>query len=471
MHHHGPHHQPPPSVTALINQPLTLKVLDMGLDFRSYGQFIDPTSGEPLLGNVVQYFPEKLVESFEPTIGLLVTVLHLYHRSATVRDAPVWLSAYRLIQFNIIEHFGDKKPEATRYAEEAVKAIDAGNFSTSGADPKLVEKLFILLDGQSGQRGGQCPSQRPIPSQPKGMFCNLHLCDHKCNQEFSCNQLHLRLGPTGTLVKHRVDFHLKLIDALLSRGVQIAEIQHRIKDSLFYAKYGNRVTVNYNGMAIPFFKTLFSADRLAHALRILPPGVPSGILVQQDGRLQGTKAMDLVSAKDALADIEMTTATIFQIYEQTRIAATATAVAAVSTAAPTVGAQPPRQAPIVVGSAAPPMPITAVGAAPAADLGERLQESGSPTGEGWTAAIRTYMREHGATVDHANDALLKQLADAARPSGTTPVTPDGFTPLLREAEMARFDSESSLDGGSPSRFPLIDDDGISPEVLPPVAPQ
>lgn len=371
-----------------------LPVLDMGLDFRSYQSYSDE-SGHLLLGNVINFPVEKIADTFEPTVGLLVTVLHFYCQSVTADSARVWLSTYDTVQKLFIESM-ENKVETRRHAEEARRAIST-SFSSGGPfpDEKLSEKLLIYLDHQSGIRGPQAPSQRRIPRDPKGTFCNLHLSDHKCNQEFACNQLHLhQAGP----VKHRTDFHLKMIEVLLADGLTQEEVLHRVKDSLLYARYGNRVSVRFGSSWVAFFKTTYTRGRLDHALRIKTVSCPGrncvdgqqccGIHVQDERNLQYTKQMDLQAAELA-KELETESLQLFGMFESKN--------------------------------------------------SENARRTFSPTSEQWSNTVRDYVRQAGIHEIQADETLLLSLQGVKVSTPLNASGSDTFTPLLHEVDLKRFD--------------------------------
>lgn len=382
-----------------------MPVLDMGLDFRSYQSFVDAES-HPFLGNVINFPVEKIADTFEPTLGLLVTMLHFYCQSTTSESARAWLSTYDTIQKLYIENT-DNKSENRRHAEDARRAISSSLSSgVSGPDDKLGEKLLILLDHQSGIRGLQAPSQRRIPRDPKGTFCNLHLSDHRCNQEFACNQLHLhQAGP----VKHRTDFHLKMIDVLTKENLRHDEIVHRLKDSLLFARFGNRVSVRFGSSWVAFFKTTYTRGRLDHALRINSASCVGrgcregqqclGVHVQDERNLQTTKQLDIPSV-EVSTELETEALQLMALYESR-------------------GNDDPRRV-------------------------------ASPTTEQWQNTVRDYVRQAGIHELKADDLLLQSLEGVKM---STPLnasgTSDAFTPLLHEVDMKRFDSSLSqlLDEG------------------------
>jgi hypothetical protein len=382
-----------------------MPVLDMGLDFRSYQHLVD-SEGHPWLGNVINFPVEKIADTFEPTLGLLVTMLHFYCQSTTTESARAWLSTYDTIQKLYIEN-GDNKLENRRHAEDARRAISpALSSGTGGPDSKLSEKLLILLDHQSGIRGLQAPSQRRIPRDPKGTFCNLHLSDHRCNQEFACNQLHLhQAGP----VKHRTDFHLKMIEVLTKEGLSHDEILHRLKDSLMFARFGNRVSVRFGSNWVAFFKTTYTRGRLDHALRISTTSCCGrncrdgqqclSVHVQDERNLQTMKQLDIPSI-EVSTELEAEALQLMTLYQSR-------------------GVDDPRRV-------------------------------ASPTTEQWQNTVRDYVRQAGIHELRADDLLLQSLEGVKM---TTPLnasgTSDALTPLLHEVDMRRFDSSLSqlLDEG------------------------
>ena len=368
-----------------------LQVLDMGLDFKSYQLF---STSDCVIGNLVSFPLEKIPDVFEPTVGLLVTLLHLYSQGNTQESCRSWLATYDIVQKLFLS--SEQKVEAKKAAEDARRAV--GNALASGAahpDDRLCEKLLILLDYQSGIRGPQAPSQRRLPRDPKGTFCNLHLSDHKCNQEFACNQLHLHsAGP----VKHRQEFYCLLVEQLQKKGVPESEIVHRLEDSLLFSRFGNKVTVKFGNGSVPFFKTAYTAGRLFHALRRHQTPCPGpemckgqdcpGIHLHDERNVQFTKPTDLpVTPLELARDLEAEAVQLVQLAETLKLCA----------------ANP-----------------------------------SSPTSEQWRNTVRDYVRQSGIHEQQADEALLQSLR------GATVMTPasssEGFTPLLLEAEMKRFES-------------------------------
>ena len=379
-----------------------MQVMDMGLDFRSYQNRVDD-AGQRYLGNVVAIPVDKVADVFEPTVGLLVTILHLHCQSTANESARRWLTVYDITQKIFVENH-ENKLESRRSAEESRRVINAA--LTAGSqlpDMNLTEKLLIELERQSGIHGNQAPSQRRIPKDPKGTFCNLHLSDHKCNQEFSCNQLHFhQAGP----VKHRIDFHLKLIEILVKEKLTQGEILHRVKDSLLYARYGNKVSVRSAYGWVPFFKTVYTKGRLDHALRIsnavctnrhcADPQCP-GVHVQDERQSGPTKQMDLPQpASEVAVELEQEALQLWQLHLEK-----------LSSVSETEG-------------------------------------TNSPTSAQWRNTVRDYVRQAGIHEGKADDALLLSLQGA--PAGTPMSTSaDAFTPLMHELDLKRFDSKSSMD--------------------------
>ena len=279
---------PIPVLAAASDEPV-LHVLDMGLDFKSYVAFVGE-DGAPLLGNVISFPWCKVSDVFEPTVGLLITVLHMYYRAPHIRAQKNWLTVYETLQ-HVFTQEATAGAESVKYAADALRAISAG------PDSNLTDKLLIFLDAQSGMRGQQAPSQRKVPKEPKGVLCNLHLAD-KCNQGFSCNQLHLHQTNN---IKHRQDFFARLVDVLQRKGLSEGETIHRLKDSIFYAKYGNRVTVRYQRSSVHFFKTSYSPGRLDHALR---RGPPDDIILADERNTTFTKPLDLPDAEEVARELE-----------------------------------------------------------------------------------------------------------------------------------------------------------------------
>ncbi|AAZ12158.1 zinc finger CCCH domain containing protein 17 [Trypanosoma equiperdum] len=386
----------------------TLQVFDMGLDFRSYLSRVD-VNGLPVLGNVVSYEASKLTEVFTPTVGLLVTILHMLAHCTSSCSAVAWLKAYDAIQKMYIENSEEENTEAVRYAVEARAAIK--DYLTGDAVPGtnlLCEKLLTLLDQQSGIHGSQAPSQRKVPREPKGAFCNLHLSDQKCYQDFACNQLHLQEVKT---VRHRKIFYMRLIEVLKAEKRSRQQIRHRIKDSVFFARYGNKVTVQCQGKWIPFFKTVYTDGRLEQALRTQHFACGDSACADenclgihpQDRRVTtSSKLMDLNNPDVVLQQIEeeaerhLSMEGAFNDHEAEHISAAASSSS---------------------------MP--------------------SPTSEMWRNTVREYVRQTGIPQVEADESLLRTLQDAnvlATPTAST----ESLTPLLDELDMRTFSSSSPV---------------------------
>ena len=420
----------------------------MGLDFKSYANFTGP-DGVALLGNVFYFSSEDVAEAFEPSVGLFVTLLHLCLSSPSLRVQKAWLATYQTLQ-RVFISTAEPGSDTARYAEDAVNAI-----SNSQPDSALFERLFLLLDSQSQIRGVQAPSQRRVQRDPKGVFCNLHLSDRKCNQDFACNQLHLL--KTGDTIKHRHQFYAKMVDILRDRSVPEPEILHRVKDVIFFSRFGNRVTVRYgsgggggyqgggNAGCIQYFKTAYTQGRLLHALRHRHDACPSqggrcrigdqcmGIHVQDERNLQFSKPMDLTPAAIAEASDAIESEAL------RLLSSTPTRTGPPQPA----GTSPTSLAPIAAGTGA---SATAPPVLPQhGSSSGSLDSPSSPTTRGWAEAVKQYKNKQGDDGKHhassANPMLLEQLKN--RPV-ESPVTPDGATPLLAEVQNARFTDERSF---------------------------
>jgi len=247
----------------------SLTVLDMGLDFKTYATYRDD-HGRPLLGNQFQYPTASLARSFHPTCGLLVGVLH--HAIAQVGTplAQSWLDAYRLLQIDFV----------SQHPSNAAAATSLQKLNQGRCDSGVIEELLILLDQQTGLSGNNMPSQRRPTRDPKLALCNLHMAAGKCNQDFLCNQLHIK----DLSVPHRAEFFAHLADVLRHRKNSEDVIMHRMKDALFFSRFGNRVTVSDVASQAQFFKTSFTIGRLLHALSL--PGARAcpapGVCVSED---------------------------------------------------------------------------------------------------------------------------------------------------------------------------------------------
>ncbi|KAH9598591.1 hypothetical protein LSM04_005446 [Trypanosoma melophagium] len=388
----------------------TLQVLDMGLDFRSYLSRVDD-NGLPVLGNVITYDATKLPDVFEPTVGLLVTILHMYAQSASESSAVVWLRTYEAIQKIYLDHVDQENQEGARCAVEArltiLGCLSDGGIMDSSA---LCEKLLLLLDQQSGIRGPQAPSQRKIPREPKGAFCNLHLADQKCYQDFACNQLHLHeAGP----VRHRTNFFMRLIEVLKEEKLPRSQILHRVKDSIFFARYGNKVTVQSHGKWIPFFKTLYTDGRLEQAFRIQQYSCNNngcvdehckGIHTQDRRAVSSSKQMDLHNPQHLAVQIDEEAEHLLFLVETGK-----------------------NQAPEVP---------------PSLTLTSPMRTIASPTSELWRKTVREYVRQTGIPQLQADESLLRTLQDA-NVVGTPAASTESLTPLLDELDLHAFNSGSS----------------------------
>ncbi|RNF08528.1 hypothetical protein TraAM80_02765 [Trypanosoma rangeli] len=398
-----------PNLT-LAGPETTLQVLDMGLDFRSYLSRVDD-AGLPVLGNVISYEASKIPDVFEPTVGLLVTILHMYTQSTTPASAFVWLQAYEAIQKLYLDHVDQQNQESTRYANEARMTI-LNHLSSGGAidSSGLCEKLLLLLDQQSGIRGAQAPSQRKVPREPKGAFCNLHLADQKCYQDFVCNQLHLHeVGP----VRHRINFFLRLVEVLKAEKRSKVEILHRTKDSMFFARYGNKVTVQCHGKWIPFFKTVYTDGRLEQAFRIQQFSCNNngctdehckGIHVQDRRVVSSSKQMDLHNPQALATQIEEEAQRLFSL---------------VSVCKNQTSEVPP-----------------------SLSLSSPMVTIASPTSELWRNTVREYVRQTGIPQLQADESLLRTLQDA-NIIGTPAASTESLTPLLDELDLHAFNTTNS----------------------------
>ncbi|KAF8278707.1 zinc finger CCCH domain containing protein 17 [Trypanosoma cruzi] len=388
----------------------TLQVLDMGLDFRSYLSRVDD-SGIPVLGNVISYEASKIPDVFEPTVGLLVTILHMYTQSNSTASAFVWLKTYESIQKVYLDHVDQENNETARYATEARLAILShlsGGMVTDGSG--LYEKLLLLLDQQSGIRGAQAPSQRKVPREPKGAFCNLHLADQKCYQDFACNQLHLHeAGP----VRHRINFFMRLIEVLKAEKRSKIEILHRIKDSIFFARYGNKVTVQCHGKWIPFFKTVYTDGRLEQAFRMQQFSCNNNGC--SDEHCKGIHAQERrVVSSSRQVDLHNPQALAIQIEDEGQHLLSLAGVYKNQVS------EPP----------------------PSLSLSSPMVTIASPTSELWRSTVREYVRQTGIPQLQADESLLRTLQDA-NVVGTPAASTESLTPLLDELELHAFNSNTS----------------------------
>ncbi|KAK7201221.1 hypothetical protein NESM_000183700 [Novymonas esmeraldas] len=400
-------HQRRPQLT--LAMPETLQVLDMGLDFRSYLSRVDE-SGVPILGNVISYSAAKVADIFEPTVGLLVTIIHLFSQSGSGSSATMWLKTYDTVQKVYLEHQEDRgDAEGAKFAQAARDFIAAQLSLAVSPDNRLItEHLLAFLDYQSGIRGSQAPSQRKIPRDPKGAFCNLHLADHKCYQEFSCNQLHLHeAGP----VRHRINFLQKLAEIMMAEERPRAEVVKRVKDSIFFARYGNKVTVRCHNNWIPFFKTLYTDGRLEQAFRYQMYSCQNLTCADehckgvhpQDRRVPPTaKPIDLHSAHQVAVELDEEAEHVVSAVEKAR--------------------------------AVPEAPPALALASPLSVL--------SPTAELWRNTVRDYVRQSGIPQVEADESLLRTLQDT-KVTGTPMSTSERMTPLLDELDNYAFNSSRS----------------------------
>ncbi|CCW64138.1 unnamed protein product [Phytomonas sp. EM1] len=398
-----------------LSAPNNLHVLDMGLDFRSYLSRVDE-NGVPILGNVITYPPSKVADVFKPTVGLLVTVLHLFAQSVTSASAFAWIKAYDTLLKGLIErNVGGS--DTVKYAKESRKVLSEHLFNILNKnDRTCLTELISLLDCQSRLRGPQLPSQRKVPREPKGAFCNLHLADHRCYQDFDCNQFHLQeAGP----VRHRLNFFQRLAKILIKEKRTKEEIIKRIKDSIFFARYGNKVTVRCYNTWIPFFKTIYTDGRLEQAFRLQNYSCNDkfctnehckGIHIQ-DCRIQILmKPMDLHKPHQISAELDEEAEQILNTVENF-------------------------EAPIE----------------PVDPLATSSNYVLSPTAELWRDTVRDYVRESGISQIEADESLLQTLKDVK--AGGTPISviSERMTPLLDRLETYAFDSSfSSLSSEHPS---------------------
>jgi hypothetical protein len=392
-----------------LSVPETLQVLDMGLDFRSYLSRVDE-NGVSILGNVIPYGASKVADIFEPTVGLLVTIIHLFSQSSTASSSTTWLRTYDTIQKVFLEQQeGNLDTDGAKYAKAARDFIAAQLASGSAPDTRVVtERLLSYLDYQSGIRGPQAPSQRKIPRDPKGAFCNLHLADHKCYQEFSCNQLHLHeAGP----VRHRISFFQRLAEIMMAEEKPHAEVVGRVKDSIFFARYGNKVTVRCHNNWIPFFKTLYTDGRLEQAFRYQMYSCQNLNCVNehckgihpQDRRVPPTtKPIDLHNTQQVATELQDEAEHIVNAIKNAK----------------------------AVPEAPPPMSL----ASPYSVL--------SPTAELWRNTVRDYVRQTGIPQVEADESLLRTLQDT-KVTGTPLSTSERMTPLLDELDNYAFNSSQS----------------------------
>eukprot|EP00388_Colpodella_angusta_P025970 GDKK01004161.1.p1 GENE.GDKK01004161.1~~GDKK01004161.1.p1 ORF type:complete len:261 (-),score=16.55 GDKK01004161.1:201-983(-) len=248
------------------------------------------------------------------------------------------------------------------------------------------------------------------------------------------------------------------------------QVDQRLRDSLFYAKYGNKVTIRCSdGSWVPFFKTLYTPARLDLALRKATSG--SVKLQDPSARQQGSKPMDLASPdSEVKAYLDDGCREVYTLLDQKnqkkantpllgnkasettaaepnvlQILTTSMATKAV-TSTPPKGAAPQTQNYLDTPGSTPAKPF-------------QLQMT-PPSMIPWASSlaaddrdetlVREYVRLTGISENEqrANDALLNALQVNGQ-SSSTPVTPESFTPLMHEVDrMKRFQSEVSLDGES-----------------------
>jgi hypothetical protein len=206
-----------------------------------------------------------------------------------------------------------------------------------------------------------------------------------------------------------------MVNLLIKAGTNMEEIHHRIKDSLFYAKFGNRVTVRCNNMSIPFFKTQYTPDRLNAALGRCKQ---RPVILAQDN-VQSSKPLELhTPIEEVDSELDHGCAEVFAVIE---------APAALNT---------PKQLP-----ASPTMSNSS--AHGHSLVGPSLMDS--PTLDPWESTVREYVRESGIHQNRISEQLLLSLqAGASTSSNPGASGSDCFTPLMREA-MRSMDSDTSMD--------------------------
>ena len=268
-----------------------LHVVDLGLDFKSFASFTD-ANGRQLIGNQFHFAVDDISTKFLPTCGLLTAVLHGYAATASGAIGKLWLGQYRALQQKLFDD---------------TRSVEAGNalaFLQQFPAP-LVGPLFEMLDRQVGMQGPNAPSQRRLNAESKHPLCNLHFHEKACHQGFNCNQLHLATVSDGEPA-HRHDFYAHVVEVLQARGMELSAVKHRVMDTLFFARYGNRATVEIAGQHYQFFKTTYTEARLYCALRLPYDGsvtVPQGTPSHKPQRLPAdgqTILRELSSAADAL---------------------------------------------------------------------------------------------------------------------------------------------------------------------------
>uniref|UniRef100_A0A7S1W6Z4 Uncharacterized protein n=1 Tax=Neobodo designis TaxID=312471 RepID=A0A7S1W6Z4_NEODS len=250
-----------------------LHVVDLGLDFKAFASYTDD-KGRQLIGNQFHFNVAEVAAKFAPTCGLLTAVLHGYAATASTAIGRVWLDQYRLLQQKLFDE--------TKSPESANTIAFLGQFPSP-----LVGPLFEMLDRQVGMSGHNAPSQRRLNADSKHPLCNLHLNEKACHQGFHCNQLHLAATSDGEPV-HRHEFYTRVVEVLMARGYDASAVKHRVMDAMFFARYGNRVTVEVQGQHYQFFKTNYTDARLNYALHLPTEGtvsVPAGTHPHKPQRL------------------------------------------------------------------------------------------------------------------------------------------------------------------------------------------
>ncbi|CAD2215826.1 hypothetical protein AGDE_11002 [Angomonas deanei] len=236
-----------------------------------------------------------------------------------------------------------------------------------------------------------------MPRDPKGAFCNLHLADHKCYQEFSCNQLHLHeAGP----VRHRMNFFQKLAEIFVKEKVPRSEVVNRVKDSIFFARYGNKVTVKFHGTWVPFFKTLYTDGRLEQAFRQQHYSCNDyscknehckGIHCQDKKLPPHGKPMDLHNSPLIASELAEEADHIVSAVENTVMT--------------------PLSTPLI---------------------------SQLPTQDLWKATVRDYVRQSGIPQVEADETLLKTLQDVKISGTPLSSTSDRMTPIFDYPDLNGF---------------------------------
>jgi hypothetical protein len=250
-----------------------LHVIDLGLDYKSFSAYVDD-QGRPQLGNQFHFVVEEISKKFTPTCGLLTALLHGYASTASTPRGQVWLDQYKKLQARLFDE---------------TKSVEAGNtlsFLAQYPSP-MAGPLFEMLDRQMNMVGGNnAPSQRRLNADSKHALCNLHINERACHQGFHCNQLHL----SSEDAQHRREFYTHVFNVLKEHDVDEEQIRNRLLDTMFFAKYGNRATVEFRGQHYQFFKTGYSEGRVLHALRLRLTTdivIPAGTQPHRPQRLPG----------------------------------------------------------------------------------------------------------------------------------------------------------------------------------------